>query len=274
MVDGAPVVAFSSKKKKKHASAFDGVSTNRAYELVHDTIINQISRAVQLRTPPNVSIVGDAAIRRTATALLPASMLRRIFLDLVAIRGGIERARSLFGAPPYIFLLPEDAALLNAGGFASSRKNMAYDRPNSVPNYSQFGMALCTDTKGRQFRTFDLHQQEAHVQGDLPIGFSGFLYQLYNNFSEGVDLVCRMPRPDHKRRADGSLKSTTPIVHLPTTNETIILSPIDSPTNVATNSRPVVVRVRAIRLPERKSMNMGGSMPATCIIRVSSTEGE
>ena len=94
-------------------------------------------------------------LRARIQTLLPLSMQRELFLWL-ASRGerGLAVCASLFGAPPYAFLRPGDAAALTARGFAHGRVRMAYENASGpqAPNYAQFGIPHYEDAQGRQLR--------------------------------------------------------------------------------------------------------------------------
>jgi hypothetical protein len=83
--------------------------------------------------------------------LLPSKLQRAVFVEVMSTREAWPRARSLFGAPPYAFLLPQDAGMLSAAGISFGRKNMTYNE-FQLPNYSQFGSAHMVDEYEREYR--------------------------------------------------------------------------------------------------------------------------
>lgn len=165
-------------------------SSEALFDLVYQTCVTQAERAMTSGVGPNTNVPGDTTVRRTIPVLLSQLDQRRLF---VALSSGIERSRirSLFGSPPYCFLLPGDAALLSAAGFTPSRTNMAYDTVSCIPNAHQFGGAVCRDHVGREFRMYEF-DNTAGSGGQTLFGFEKIVSALSN--SERVELVCRVPR--------------------------------------------------------------------------------
>ena len=103
------------------------------------------------RALPNSTLPGDAQVRSAFYTLLPPQQQREVFLEFVSQVDAWPRVRSLFGAPPYGFLLPGDAWNLNAGGFAAGRANMAYDTTTLAACYSHFGAGQLVDGALREY---------------------------------------------------------------------------------------------------------------------------
>ena len=122
-----------------------------AYAFVRKLVDAQLERARDERAPSNVAVQNDGVARGALLLLLPEPLIRRLFLELVAKPATWPRIRPLFGSPPYHFLHPNDAAALNASGFAHGRQRMAYDEGGRIANVAQFA-AQFEDTFARQYR--------------------------------------------------------------------------------------------------------------------------
>ena len=92
------------------------------------------------------------ASRRAIATLLPDAVVRDLFLLTSRSHKAWPRLRPLFGAPPYVFLRPEDAGLVRASGIAIGRTNMAYDSAGTTATYSQFGTGHLVDEFLREYR--------------------------------------------------------------------------------------------------------------------------
>ena len=79
----------------------------------------------------------------------------------IASAGHGERIRSLFGAPPYSFLFPGEADMLDASAIAPTRVRFSYQTANRVPTSSQFGIAICYDSFGREYSIHDNNHHES-----------------------------------------------------------------------------------------------------------------
>ena len=109
-----------------------------AYDLCKARIEAQLELAEGLRPPPNVAITGDASSRAAFLTLLPDEMQRKLFMETARNRSSWPRIRTLFGSPPFHFLRPQDAFVLNASGFARGRANMAYEEEGRTASVAQF----------------------------------------------------------------------------------------------------------------------------------------
>lgn len=112
----------------------------------------QIERARERKPDHNKPVPGDAEARRAVQTLLPDQFIREVFLDFTRSPDAWPRLRPLFGAPPYGFLLPDDAGVVRAAGIASARVNMAYAVAGGTVSYSQFGVEHLVDSYGREYR--------------------------------------------------------------------------------------------------------------------------
>lgn len=112
----------------------------------------QLDRATLEKPAPNTPITGDASARSAFMLLLTDFQQRELFLRTASASANWSRLRSLFGAPPYHFLKPQDAAILSATGFARGRTNMTYDGANRIANVHQFGAGQLIDEHTREYR--------------------------------------------------------------------------------------------------------------------------
>lgn len=130
-----------------------GVKTaGDAYEVCHLLLEEQLQKAAEQRPLPNAPIPGDASARSAFLLLLSDTQQRQLFLSFASRRVAWPRLRPLIGAPPYHFLMPQDAGVLNAAGFARGRTNMTYDTAGRVANRNQFGPGQLVDQHTREYR--------------------------------------------------------------------------------------------------------------------------
>ena len=123
-----------------------------AYHVCKALFEEQLKAAAAQRAPPNTPISGDASARSAFQLLLTDSQQRELFLHVARSQQSWPRLRSLVGSPPYHFLMPQDAAILNASGFARGRINMTYDAVGKVANMGQFGHGQLVDEHTREYR--------------------------------------------------------------------------------------------------------------------------
>lgn len=123
-----------------------------AYEVCMALFAEQLQRAAAEKPLPNRSIRGDSTARAAFLLLLTDIQQRDLFLHTAKAAVNWSRLRSLVGAPPYHFLNPQDAAVLNASGFARGRANMAYETMHRIANHSQFGSGQLIDEHTREYR--------------------------------------------------------------------------------------------------------------------------
>ncbi len=123
-----------------------------AYSVCKALFQEQLERAVVEKPVPNTSITGDSGARSAFLLLLTDTQQRELFLDIASSPASWPRLKSLVGAPPFHFLLPQDAGVLNAAGFARGRANMAYDHGGMVANHHQFGPGQLVDEHTREYR--------------------------------------------------------------------------------------------------------------------------
>ena len=147
------------EQKHKESNAPEAKTTQiylqtigQATEYCAELLKRQIAHAEQQSPPMNTPIKGDAMTRRAMFTLLPDEMVRSLFLETYTNQNAWPRLRSLFGAPPYAFLRPEDGGFVRAGGIAAGRTHMTDDSSSTTANSSPFGTAHLVDDHLRQYK--------------------------------------------------------------------------------------------------------------------------
>lgn len=151
-------------KRKRGEQKLDTVAD--AVEYCRSLIQVQLDRAADERVPMNEATHGDAHTRKAITTLLPDHSIRKLFLETTRNPNSMPRVRTLFGAPPYNFLWPEDAGLVRAAGIASGRVHMAYARVKETASYSQFAVPHLVDGYDREYRIVTV--EDLRDTDDLP----------------------------------------------------------------------------------------------------------
>ena len=141
-----------------------------AYEVCRMLIEEQLERAAAEKPLPNLAMDGDSASRSAFLLLLSDAQQRRLFLATASNQRSWPRLKTLIGAPPYHFLMPQDAAILNASGFARGRINMTYEN-SKVANSGQFGPGQLVDEHTREYRVAPSRQDPSDL---LPGGADYF----------------------------------------------------------------------------------------------------
>jgi hypothetical protein len=133
---------------------FGGVlqTAGDAYAVCQALFDEQIELAATERATPNEPIAGDSSARTAFQMLLTDAQQRELFLHTASNQRSWPRLKALIGAPPYHFLMPQDAAVLNAAGFARGRANMTYETGGTVANQNQFGPGQLVDEHTREYR--------------------------------------------------------------------------------------------------------------------------
>lgn len=133
------------------ARPVDLESSADAREYLMESFHTQLEQSEDQNAPPNTSIEGDAGVKAAFAVLLLQEQQRALFLQLVRDRRFWPRLRSLVGAPPYGFLLPEDEGLLNASGIAKHRSHLA-PTAATMSNLGDFGCGHFRDEAQRLYR--------------------------------------------------------------------------------------------------------------------------
>ena len=144
-----------------------------AMQLCRDLVTRQVEKALDLRDKarPNEPITGDAFVRQAILTILPDAQQRRLFLDTASNPQTWPRLKTLFGAPPYHFLRPEDGGAIRAAGLSRGRAHMAYqtdDPLQTVTNITQFGAGQLIDQHERTYRVIPEPRRPLHEEDELP----------------------------------------------------------------------------------------------------------
>lgn len=162
---GASNRRATMSRNRQLATTTAFISLRSTKEHIIDLMREQVDRATAEGTVANEAVSGDSHVHVMLVTLLPVNLQRAVFMAVVSRDDAYPRVRTLFGAPPYAFLRPEDAGMLRAEGFAVGRRNVTYDGFHVV-NYSQFGAPHLLDGYDRQYRV----SQEKDDEG-APVAF-------------------------------------------------------------------------------------------------------
>lgn len=149
--------ARASRVRSRFANGVQTVGD--ALNVCRDLLSEQLTRAATEKPAPNQTIPGDNAARSAFLLLLTDTQQRELFLSIAESSANWPRIRPLMGAPPYHFLRPEDASILNATGFARGRVNMTYDSAHRIANHHQFGAGQLVDEHTREYRVAPREQR-------------------------------------------------------------------------------------------------------------------
>ena len=168
----------------------DVQTTQQALVFLKEKVREQVYEARVANAEPNVAVAGDADAKKAFWSLLTPEDQRALFLAVVGNRAVWPRIKPLFGAPPFSFLRPEDAGILNASGIQKNRVRMAHEDVTTT-NYSEFTKAgHLEDLSGRVYRII---AKENANRAELPWkGLSG----------QRVVADVRLSRMSLKKRAE------------------------------------------------------------------------
>ena len=144
-----------------------------ALQLCRDLVVRQVEKALDMRdaAKPNEPITGDAFVRQAILTVLPDAQQRILFLETAGNPQTWPRLKTLFGAPPYHFLRPEDGGALRAAGLSKGRSHMAYqtdDPLQTVTNITQFGAGQLVDQHERYYRVVPEPRRPLDETDELP----------------------------------------------------------------------------------------------------------
>lgn len=150
-----------------------------ALQLCRDMVTTQFQKAQDMKdvAMPNENISGDAFTRMTIQTLLPNDQQRQLFLETALNPDTWPRLKPIFGAPPYHFLLPNDAGVLRATGMSKGRSNMTYETANPMMNITAitgFGEGQLQDQHERQFRVMPARLVPMEDSDILPFRLSEY----------------------------------------------------------------------------------------------------
>ena len=122
-----------------------------AVQYLKQACLDQLQESIMQKTPPNEEITGDLRVRQAFRLVLSPAEQRAFFHAIVRDQRYWPRIKSLFGSPPFSFLLPEDEGLLRAGGICRNRAHLAAI-DSSVSKASDFGAGHFYDHFERLYR--------------------------------------------------------------------------------------------------------------------------
>lgn len=227
-----------------------------AKRMLQELFERQIEKALEVSTVPNTSIRGDAEARIGFYTLLPLNHQRQFFLKIASSQRSWPRIRSLFGAPPYSFLLPQDESMLNATGIARSRSHMAYE-DSKIANYSQFGVGQFTDEYEREYRVFTTSLSD---EDQLPSNIS-------TSDNEKLQLIVRVQKRSNSERMrrikDKSLRKT---ITFPVIGERLVLQETKRLISLQ-NRKMDTSKKHTFRVMQVKPRDMNASTASVLVIK-------
>ncbi len=122
-----------------------------AVQFLKQACLDQLQESIAQKAPPNEEITGDLRVRQAFRLVLSPSEQRAFFHAIVRDQRYWPRIKSLFGNPPFSFLLPEDEGLLRAGGICRNRAHLAAS-DSSVSKVADFGVGHFHDHFERLYR--------------------------------------------------------------------------------------------------------------------------
>lgn len=219
-------------------------TVGEAYQLCKELVQKQLILAKERKPDANVGLPGDAASRAAFLLLLPDQLQRKLFLETTRDSSSWPRVRTLFGAPPFHFLMPEDGGMLRAAGFARNRINMANETAGRTASSAQFGPGQFVDADLREYRV--AAQSSALESDPLPSE------ELFLKAGAGaVALQVRVPKrsPKDKRQLMTSIDKRR--LFFPQVGERIVLQETKHMLNIRRLRQPSKVSVLVKALAPR-----------------------
>ena len=133
-----------------------------AVQYLKRVFADQLSASIESKAAPNTEISGDRHARQAFRLALYPSEQRAFFQGVVRDVRYWPRIKSLFGNPPYTFLLPQDEGLLRAGGICRNRANLAAI-DSSVSKAADFGLGHFHDNFERVYRVIATPNTKAEL---------------------------------------------------------------------------------------------------------------
>lgn len=229
-----------------------------AYTVCQALFEEQIELAATERPAPNAPIAGDSSARTAFQMLLTDAQQRELFLHTASNQRSWPRLKTLVGAPPYHFLMPEDAAVLSASGFARGRVNMAYDVVGTIANQSQFGPGQLVDEHTREYR---IAPRKIEPTDPLP----GAEY--FNNASKDLVLQVKIKKHTNTEKRNLYHSEFKKQLFFPQPGETITLQETSRLLSARGLRVPSQTRLRVKALWPRGS-SKGGGVGSTAAILV------
>ena len=133
----------------------------QALQYLKHSFSEQLAASIEQNVEANTEILGDRSARQGFRLLLYPTEQRAFFQGVVRDVRYWPRVKSLFGNPPYTFLLPQDDGLLRAGGICRNRANLAAI-DSSVSKAADFGHGHFYDDHGRVYKV--IANQASHTE--------------------------------------------------------------------------------------------------------------
>ena len=213
----------------------------------------QLEKAAAERPLPNVAIDGDSAARAAFLMLLTDAQQRELFLSFGKDQRAWPRIKPLVGSPPFHFLLPNDAGMLHAGGFARGRINMTYDVGGRTAATGQFGPGQLVDEHTREYR---IAPRQTATTDPLPGG------EYFRHQHRDMVLQVRVKKHSFKQKKELYSSSFKKQLFFPQPGETIVVQETSSLLSARGLKKPTRTQLRVKALWPRGT---GGSTAAILV---------
>lgn len=213
----------------------------------------QLQKAAAERPLPNVSVDGDSAARAAFLMLLTDAQQRELFIAIGKDQRAWPRIKPLVGSPPYHFLLPNDAGMLNASGFARGRINMTYDIGGRTASTGQFGPGQLVDEHTREYR---IAPRQTSSTDPLPGG------EYFRSQQRDMVLQVRVKKHSFKQKKELYTSAFKKQLFFPQPGETIVVQETSSLLSARGLKKPTRTHLRVKALWPR---GVGGSTAAILV---------
>lgn len=233
-----------------------GVGLNTAgdaMEFCRNLFDEQLQKAAAERPLPNVAIEGDSAARAAFLMLLTDAQQRELFIGFGKDQRAWPRIKPLVGSPPFHFLLPNDAGMLSAGGFARGRINMTYDIGGRTAATGQFGPGQLVDEHTREYR---IAPRQTASTDPLPGG------EYFRSQQRDMVLQVRVKKHSFKQKKELYSSAFKKQLFFPQPGETIVVQETSSLLSARGLKKPTRTHLRVKALWPR---GQGGSTAAILV---------
>jgi len=149
----------------KRGAFADIVTSGDAWDAVDAMFVRQLQRANTENPEINTPINGDREAKTAFHQLLNSTQKRALFIKFCKGTNFWPRVKGLVGNPPYSFLGPEDAGVLNPAGISRGRANMAKNEGvMPILTTSEIGNGHYSDNFDRRYA---VRASETQVQNAL-----------------------------------------------------------------------------------------------------------
>ena len=224
-----------------------------AMEFCRTLFEEQLEKAAAEKPLPNVAIEGDSTARAAFLMLLTDAQQRELFLNFGKDPRTWPRIKPLVGSPPFHFLLPNDAGMLNARGFARGRINMTYDIGGRTAATGQFGPGQLVDEHTREYR---IAPRQTASTDPLPGG------EYFRSQQRDMVLQVRVKKHSFKQKKDLYCSSFKKQLFFPQPGETIVVQETSSLLSARGLKKPTRTQLRVKALWPR---GQGGSTAAVLV---------